>query len=188
MSRDRIENHFLLSQQVLASLKPQLPVVEEIVSLCERVIKQGGGIFSCGNGGSACEAMHLTEELVARYKMHRPGIKAFHLCDSGILTCWANDYAYDDVFSRQVEALMGPKDLLFALTSSGNSPNLIKAMNTAKSRGISTIALSGKGGGEIATIADISLVVASENTAQVQECQLSIIHVICSELEIRLFG
>jgi len=150
-------------------------------------VKSGGTIYSCGNGGSTCDAMHLTEELVARYKKNRPGIKAMHLMDASTLTCWSNDFSFDQAFARQVETFCGDSDVLVAISTSGNSKNIIEACKAAKTKGTKVIALTGKDGGELRSLADISLIVPSSFTERIQETHITIIHLWCELLESNLF-
>lgn len=147
------------------------------------VVRTGGTIYSCGNGGSACDAMHLTEELVARYKKDRPGIKAHHLMDPGTLTCWSNDYEFNGVFERQVETFCGPKDALIVFTTSGNSENILRAIKSAKSKGTLVIGLLGKDGGKAAPLCDVSLIVPSDATERIQEIHITLVHILCEALE-----
>lgn len=146
----------------------------------------GGTIFACGNGGSACDAMHLCEELVARYKRNRPGIKAMHLMDPGVLTCWGNDISFEDTFARYAETFCTPKDLLVAISTSGNSKNVLAAIKAAKAKGTFVVGLAGKDGGELARVADMALVVPSNATERVQEVHITCIHIWCELLETTL--
>ncbi len=149
-------------------------------------IRNGGTIYSCGNGGSACDSMHLTEELVARFKRERPGIKAMHFQDPGSLTCWSNDYSYDSLFERYVKTFCGAKDCLVVISTSGNSSNILKAVDAAKSCGTFTIGLSGKGGGQIKENCDLCLVVPADVTERIQEIHITIIHTWCELIETAL--
>ena len=131
--------------------------------------------------------MHLAEELVARYKKERPGIRAQHLCDAGTITCWGNDYNFTDIFARQVETHLTPKDVLIVFSTSGNSENILRAMSAANKVGATTIGLLGKNGGKAKTLAKHSLVVESEVTAHIQEAHLVVVHMLCEVLENLLF-
>jgi D-sedoheptulose 7-phosphate isomerase len=152
----------------------------EMLAAC---IKGGGTIFACGNGGSTCDAMHLCEELVARYKRNRPGIKAMHFMDSSVLTCWGNDIAFDDAFARYAETFCTPKDVLVAISTSGNSKNVLKAVAAAKAKGTVVIGLAGKDGGQLAPLCNVAVVVPSQATERIQEAHITCIHAWCEILE-----
>lgn len=143
----------------------------------------GGTIYTCGNGGSACDAMHFAEELVARYKRKRDGIRARHLLDAGIITCWSNDEDFVDVFARQVRTLCGPNDCLVAFSTSGNSRNTIRAVQAGDALGSTTIGLLGKGGGELADLCRHAIVVPSDATERIQEAHITIVHIFCEFLD-----
>lgn len=145
--------------------------------------KAGGTIFACGNGGSTCDAMHLCEELVARYKRNRPGIKAMHFMDAGVLTCWGNDISFDDAFARYAETFCTSKDVLVAISTSGNSKNVLAAVEAAKAKGTFVIGLAGKDGGKLSQLADICVVVPSQATERVQEVHITCIHIWCELME-----
>jgi len=183
-----IESHIRRSSEVKLSLLKQQDTITKIIDSVVAVSKQGGTIYSCGNGGSACDAMHLTEELIARYLRERPGIKAQHFCDSSTLSCWSNDYNYDSVFERQASTFTTKADALIVFSTSGNSPNILKAIEAANANGATTIALLGKGGGKAKSLAKLSLVVDSDATAHIQECHITLVHIICDRLEVALFG
>lgn len=146
----------------------------------------GGTIFACGNGGSACDAMHLCEELVARYKRNRPGIKAMHFMDPGVLTCWGNDISFEDAFARYAETFCASKDVLVAISTSGNSKNVLAAVEAAKAKGTFVIGLAGKDGGKLAQVADLCVVVPSQATERVQEVHITCIHIWCELMETTL--
>ena len=161
--------------------------IAQIVTTLASTIKQGGRIYACGNGGSACDAMHLVEELVARYQRERPGIRAQHLLDTGTITCWANDYTFDEIFERQVDTLVTKLDALVVFTTSGNSQNILRALAAANKLGATTIALLGKNGGAAKSLSKLSLIVSSEVTANIQESHITLVHIICDQLEQLLF-
>jgi D-sedoheptulose 7-phosphate isomerase len=163
---------------------------DELLQLVETLFqtaKAGGRIYTFGNGGSACDAMHFAEELVARYLRERPGIRAQHLIDSGTITCWGNDYEFDTIFSRQVETLATDKDVVIGFTTSGNSPNVCKALAAGNEVGAYSIAMCGKTGGKAKGIANQTIIVDSELTSHIQEAHMMMIHIICDVLEQRLF-
>jgi D-sedoheptulose 7-phosphate isomerase len=145
--------------------------------------KSGGTIFACGNGGSSCDAMHLCEELVARYKRNRPGIKAMHFMDPGVLSCWGNDFSFDTAFARYAETFCTPQDVLVAISTSGNSKNVLAAVEAAKAKGTFVIGLTGKDGGKLATLSDIALTVPSQTTERIQEVHITCIHIWCELME-----
>lgn len=150
-------------------------------------VKRGGTIYSCGNGGSTADAIHLTEELVARYKRERPGIKAMHLMDPAVLTCWSNDYSYESAFARQAEVFCGPADTFIGISTSGNSKNVIAAVKAAKAKGAFTIGLLGKDGGALKSLCDLPLVVPGKETERIQEVHITVIHAWCELVEVGLF-
>lgn len=153
-----------------------------------RALENGGKILTCGNGGSATDAAHLAEELIGRFKGDRVSLAAVNLAaDGSVLTCIANDYGFEEVFARQVEGLGRAGDVLVAFTTSGKSENLNRALRRAKERGLATIALTGKSGGESRALADIAVHVASDETERIQEIHTFALHCICDAAE-RRFG
>ncbi len=153
-----------------------------------KTIKQGGTIYACGNGGSTCDAMHLCEELVAKYKRDRPGIKAMHFMDASTATCWGNDIGFEDVFARHAETFCTSKDTLIAISTSGNSGNVLRAIQAARQKKTKVIGLLGKGGGKIAPLCDIALVVPSTSTERIQELHITFVHIWCELLETSLLA
>ena len=151
-----------------------------------------GKILSCGNGGSAGDAQHFSSEMLNRFEMERPGLAAIALTtDTSTLTSIANDYDYTQIFSKQVRALGQPKDLLLAISTSGNSRNVIEAVYAAHERAMDVIALTGRGGGELAKILnanDVHICVPSESTARIQEVHLLAIHCMCDAIDCMLLG
>ncbi len=182
------------SLEALAGLAARVSAdqAEEIAALADRyeiALRGGGTLFFAGNGGSAADAQHLATEYVVRYQTTRPAMRAVALTtDSSLLTACANDMGFDEVFARQVEALAEPGDLLVLHSTSGESPNMIRAAQAAKARGVSVVAFLGRGGGQLAGLADVALVVPSDDTARIQELHLAIEHVICDLVEERLRG
>jgi D-sedoheptulose 7-phosphate isomerase len=142
-----------------------------------------GKVMIAGNGGSAADAIHFAEELVVRFAKNRRGLAAMALCDPGVLTCAANDLGYEQVFSRQIEALGNPGDIFIAMTTSGNSANLLKAITVAKEKGLTTVGFLGKDGGQANGRCDIELVVPSPSTARVQEAHKLMYHAVCEWVE-----
>ena len=163
--------------------------VAAIAERYEQALRDGGTLFFAGNGGSAADAQHLATEYVVRYQSSRPAMRAVALTtDSSLLTACANDMGFDEVFARQVEALAGPGDILVLHSTSGESPNIIRAAQAARARGVTVVAFLGRTGGEVKDLADLALVVPSEDTARIQELHLAIEHVICELVEDRLRG
>jgi D-sedoheptulose 7-phosphate isomerase len=176
----------------IATLRALAAQSEQIEAIAARVLDTvlgGNLLLTCGNGGSATDAQHLAEELIGRYRTNRRPLPAVALtADSAALTCIANDFGYDDVFARQVEALARPGDLLVCFSTSGNSPNVVAALHAARGRGAGTIALVGKDGGAAKGLADLALVVAHDDTARIQEAHLQVLHYICEVVEVAVAG
>ncbi|WP_456374022.1 D-sedoheptulose 7-phosphate isomerase [Methanocaldococcus sp.] len=163
--------------------------LEKAIKIILEALKKGNKILICGNGGSAADSQHFAAEIVGRFKLERKGFPAIALTtDTSILTAIGNDYGFEKIFERQVEALGKKEDVLIGISTSGNSENVIRAVNKAKEMGIYTIGLLGKGGGKLKDIVDLALIVPSNDTARIQECHLTIYHVICEEVEKRLMG
>jgi D-sedoheptulose 7-phosphate isomerase len=144
-------------------------------------------VFSCGNGGSHCDAMHFAEELTGRYRKDRRPLGALALGDAAHSTCVGNDYGFQHIFSRQIEALGRPGDVLLSLSTSGNSENVIKAIETAKKNGLKTIALLGRDGGKIKGVVDLAIVVPAETSDRIQEIHIKLIHNVIETVERELF-
>ncbi len=182
------------SLEALAGLAARVSAdqAEEIAAIADRyevALRGGGTLFFAGNGGSAADAQHLATEYVVRYQTTRPAMRAVALTtDTSLLTACANDLGFDEVFSRQVEALAEPGDLLVLHSTSGESPNVIRAAQAAKARGVTVIAFLGKRGGHLKELADVALVIPADDTARIQELHLAIEHVICDLVEDRLRG
>ncbi|EOE6382404.1 phosphoheptose isomerase [Vibrio cholerae] len=158
--------------------------IEAAAKLIADSFKQGGKVLSCGNGGSHCDAMHFAEELTGRYRENRPGYPGIAISDPSHLSCVSNDFGYDYVFSRYVEAVGAKGDVLFGLSTSGNSGNILKAIETAKAKGMKTIALTGKDGGKMAGLADVEIRVPHFGYAdRIQEVHIKIIHIIIQLIE-----
>ena len=152
-------------------------------------MRQGGTLFVAGNGGSAADAQHLVAEFVVRLTVNRRALRAVALTtDSSILTATGNDFGYEHVFSRQLEALARPGDVFLGISTSGNSPNLVYALKTARSLDVKTIALTGSTGGVMRPLADHNLIVDSKTTAKIQECHLALEHIFCMLVERFLLG
>lgn len=162
---------------------------EKMIEMMVQCYKKGGGLFVAGNGGSAADAQHFVAELVVKLSKNRDPIKAFALTvDTSIITAAGNDFSYDDIFSRQVEGLMSANDIFIGLTTSGNSPNILKSFQMCKKIGAKSILLSGKDGGAAVKekMADVNIIVPGPNTARIQEAHAILYHTICFCLEKRL--
>lgn len=177
---DAINEHL----SVIEALRSEESVIERIATEMTRTVLSGDKILWCGNGGSAADAQHLAAELIGRFKRERPGIPSIALTtDTSILTAVGNDYGYDQVFSRQVEALCHSRDLLVGITTSGNSRNICAALETAHELGAFTVAFTGETGGTAAEIADLTLRIPSKDTARIQEAHILCGHILCDWIE-----
>ena len=162
-------------------------VFNKLASLFTETLQKGNSIFWCGNGGSAAENSHLATELLGRFKNNRIPYPSISLnADTALITCIANDFGYDEIYARQLEGLGKPGDLLVVLSTSGQSPNILRVLEEAKKLGVTSIALLGKGGGPALKLADQPLVVQSEETARIQEVHLLVGHTLCEYAEMKL--
>jgi D-sedoheptulose 7-phosphate isomerase len=175
------------SARVTLALRELAPAVLRTAERLAAAFRAGNRLYACGNGGSACDAMHLVEELVARYRRERPGLPAHHLLDAATLTCWSNDYDFASAFRRQVEAMVRPGDVLVAISTSGGSANVIAAAEAARERGAVVVGLLGRGGGTLAGLCDEALVVPADATERIQEAHITLIHLLCELVERELF-
>ena len=172
--------------QLAQTLGPKIVDAAQLIAEC---LKDGGKVLLFGNGGSAADAQHLAAEFVGRFVLERSPLPGIALTtDSSILTAVGNDYGFDQVFVRQVLALGRPKDVAIGISTSGNSPNVIKAVQAAAGRGLRTIGLAGRDGGALAKAVEIAITVPSMNTARIQECHIAVGHVLCELVENELFG
>jgi len=161
--------------------------IAEAVRTVTHCLSAGGKVLLCGNGGSAADAQHIAGELVGRFKLERPGYHAVALTtDTSVLTAVANDYGFDQVFARQVEGLGRQGDVLIGYSTSGNSANVVKAIEKAKAIGMNTIGLTGKGGGAMAALCDICIQATTTDTPIVQECHAAAGHILCALVEKQL--
>ncbi|MFH1281917.1 MAG: D-sedoheptulose 7-phosphate isomerase [Candidatus Omnitrophota bacterium] len=183
--RERIKDILLESIQVKEEiLRNQVDSILEIAHLMIDCLKKDGKVIVFGNGGSASDSQHIAAELVGRFKKDRSALNGVALTtNTSILTSLANDYGYDVVFSRQVEALGKKNDIAWGISTSGKAKNVSLGLRQAKKMGIKTVALSGGDGGDIVKIADVSLVVPSKVTARIQEAHITIAHIICEMIE-----
>jgi len=179
-----LEEHL---QAVQATLQLQLVEIERAGTLIRSTLRQGHKVLLCGNGGSAADAQHIAAELVGRYERQRRAWPAIALTtDTSALTAISNDYGYEEVFARQVEALATANDVLLALSTSGTSANVLKAVQKARDIGCKTIALTGAAGEPLASACDLAVVVPAERTARVQECHITIGHLWCELIDAEL--
>jgi len=152
-------------------------------------LKAGGTLYVCGDGGSAAESQHVAAELVGRFLMNRPALPCVALTtDTSVLTAVANDYDFARTFERQVEALVKPRDVLWALSTSGNSPNVLKAAVRARQRGAKVLGMTGRGGGKLAELCDLCLCVPADSSPAIQEGHLTLIHILCRLVEEAMFA
>lgn len=166
-----------------------LDIIEKVCQECVAVYKKGRKTILAGNGGSAADAQHIAAELVGRYGFDRPSLPSLALTtDTSNLTAIGNDYGYDKVFSRQLEGMGQEGDLFIGISTSGNSQNIINAFESAKAKGITTVALTGRDGGKMAQMADIAIVVPSKDTPRIQESHILIGHIICDIIEKEIFA
>ena len=186
--RKRASQHFLDSIAVKQESEKVLPeqVARGVLTMVD-CLKSGGKVMACGNGGSAADAQHFAAELIGRFEREREELAAIALTtDTSILTAVGNDYSYDDIFSKQVRGLGKKGDILLGISTSGNSKNVVKAIEAAKKMGIKIIAFTGNGGGKIATLLDkddIHLCVPSTRTARIQETHLVLLHGLCDGVD-----
>jgi D-sedoheptulose 7-phosphate isomerase len=177
---EAIESHQNMFSQ-LAKLAPQIETIAEELKAC---LKRGGKILLMGNGGSAADSQHIAAEIVGRFKKERRGLAAIALTtDTSILTSVGNDYGYDYIFARQIEALCRPEDIVIGITTSGNSKNVLAAIEEANKIGATTIGLSGGTGGKLSSVCQFNLVMPASETARVQEAHIFIGHCLCELLE-----
>jgi len=172
--------------EVANKMKNLLNLIKEAGDICIEALEKGNKIMLCGNGGSAADAQHIAAELSGRFKKERAPLAGVALTtDTSALTAISNDYGYEYVFSRQVEAIGKKGDILIAISTSGNSKNIINAINSAKRIGIKVITLIGKDGGEMKNLGDINIIVPSNNTPRIQEMHIMIGHMICALIDER---
>lgn len=179
--RQAVEDHL----EVVRQLTEQQELIESIACRISKAILAGGKVLWCGNGGSAADCQHLAAEFVGRFRRERRGLASVALTtDSSILTAIGNDYGYDEIFSRQVEALCTSRDVVVAISTSGNSLNVCAALKEARKMGAFTVSFTGLTGGELAKIANLALKVASTDTARIQEAHILVGHLLCDWVEL----
>ncbi|NQY99448.1 MAG: D-sedoheptulose 7-phosphate isomerase [Bdellovibrionales bacterium] len=190
MSIEHWQNSLTEAQQVLTKFLEDPECMQNCAKFSQLLVQtfeNGGNAFSCGNGGSHCDAMHFAEEFTGRYRKDRKPMGALALGDPSHVTCVSNDFGFDHIFKRQLEGLGRKGDLLIGLSTSGNSANVIAAVESAKSLGITTVGLLGKGGGKLKDIVDLAIVVPAETSDRVQEIHIKILHTVIETVERHLF-
>jgi D-sedoheptulose 7-phosphate isomerase len=190
---ERVAAHFADSAQLKLAAAPALAApVARAVEAMSASLRAGGKVLACGNGGSAADAQHFAAELVNRFERERPPLAAVSLAaDSSNLTSIANDYGYEQVFEKQVRALGRKGDVLLAISTSGNSPSVVRAIGAARELGLATVALTGRGGGKAAAAlgaGDVHVCVPHERTMRIQEVHLLVLHCLCDGIDFQLFG
>lgn len=187
-----IRKSFLDAQKVLndfVATSDNLEKVQQAGDLLVEMFRKEGKVFSCGNGGSLCDAMHFAEELTGRFRQDRAALPAIAIADPSHLTCVSNDMGFETVFSRVLEALGKPGDVLLAISTSGNSDNILKAIEAAHAKGMKVIGLTGKGGGQMKACCDVCIVVPWNGYSdRIQEIHIKIIHILIEYIEQELFG
>jgi D-sedoheptulose 7-phosphate isomerase len=185
-----ITAQLMANQQTMQRIQQEL--TSTVADLAEKLIaalSDGKKLLIMGNGGSAADAQHFAAEIVSRFRMERPGLPAIALStDTSIITAIGNDYGFDRIFSRQVEALAAPGDVVIGISTSGNSQNIYKALETARERNCLTVGLLGKDGGTIKQLCQLPVIVPSDDTPRVQEGHITIIHILCDLIEQGMFG
>lgn len=185
-----IQKHFEEAQALLSSIANDASFFSQVEKAGQTMVtslKSGGKIISCGNGGSMCDAMHFAEELTGRYRDNRPSIAAISISDPSHITCVGNDYGFQFIFSRFVEGVGNSGDVLLGISTSGNSQNVIEAVKAAKTKGITTVCLTGKNGGGLAGLCDVEIRVPWNGYAdRIQEIHIKVIHSLIDYIEQRL--
>lgn len=192
-AEDRVRGHFESSIAVKREASSRLAaVITEAALLIARCLLGNGKVLACGNGGSAAEAQHFSAEMLNRFEMERPGLPAMALTtDGATITAISNDYAFEEIFAKQVRALGQPGDVLLAISTSGESPDVCRAVVAAHERGLNIVALSGRDGGAMAKLIDdrdVEIRIPAENTARIQEVHLLVIHCLCDLIDQELLG
>lgn len=181
--RQELEQAASVLDQFLKS-EESINSIQRMASVMSDAIMSGGKIISCGNGGSHCDAMHFAEELTGRYRENRRSLPAICISDASHITCVGNDYGFEFIFSRYIESLGNPGDVLLAISTSGNSPNVLNAAKAAREKGMKVASLTGKDGGQLADLADINITVAHQGYAdRIQEIHIKVIHILIQLIE-----
>lgn len=176
------------SARTIASLKTQAPLIEAMGRAVSEAYRKGGKVLTFGNGGSACDALNFADELVGRLRRNRPPLAALALASNPAdLTSISNDYGYESVFSRQLEAHGRPGDVAVGISTSGNSPNVLRALESARRLGLRTLGLTGETGGKMRSLCELCLCVPSRTVARIQEAHITVIQIVCDRVEEALF-
>ena len=187
MSNDRIRSHFAEASAILEHFlgdAKNIAAIHDAGALMVTSLKKGGKLISCGNGGSMCDAMHFAEELTGKFRDDRPPIAAVSISDPSHLSCVANDHGFEQVFARYVQAHGKPGDVLLAISTSGNSPNVLRAAEVGRSQGVIVVGLTGKDGGKLASLCDVEVRVPHNGFAdRVQEIHIKVIHALIDHIE-----
>lgn len=190
--KEYIKNQILASYETKKKILENsalIDIIEDVATRCVDVYKKGHKTILAGNGGSAADAQHIAAELVGRYGFDRPSLPSLALTtDTSNLTAIGNDYGYDKVFSRQLEGMGQEGDLFIGISTSGNSANIITAFESAKAKGITTVALTGRDGGKMAQMADVAIIIPSNDTPRIQESHILIGHILCDIIEKEIFA
>lgn len=184
MNRETINRCFQAHKEVLEKTETLEPIIYEMAETCCRALAEGHKILICGNGGSAADAQHIAAEFVGRYHNERKSLPSIALTtDTSILTAVGNDYDFDQIFARQVEGLGNPGDVLWGISTSGNSADVNKALQMARVKGLKTIGSTGKTGGQMVSLCDTVLVIPDTVTARIQEMHMLCAHIICQMID-----
>ena len=180
-----LENSIIVKQDIIAH---QIDIIVKIVNSIADVLSRGGKLLVFGNGGSAADAQHIAGELVGRFELERSALPAIAFTtDSSVITSISNDYSFNEIFSRQIEALGTQKDIALGISTSGNSENVLAGIRKAKNTKLATIGFSGEEGGELSKIADLCFIAPSSSTPRIQEAHITVIHIICKLVEEKLY-
>jgi len=180
-------NHAKTTLESFLNDESNISRMDEVITLLSDSLKKRSKVISCGNGGSMCDAMHFAEELTGRFRKERPALPAVAISDPSHLTCVANDYGVEYVFSKFVDAHGNTGDILLAISTSGNSPNIVRAVESAKKQGMKTIGLLGKGGGKLKDLVDYPFVIDATISDRIQEMHIKIIHIFIEGVERNIF-
>ena len=181
---EQLKDGIAASVAVVQSLESRVDEISGAITLVRKCLEDGGKVMTAGNGGSAAEAMHMSEELVGRFRSDRPSLAGICLCaDCTALTCIANDFGYDSIFSRQIEGLGKPDDVVVVFSTSGNAANLKLAIDAARKQGCRVLAILGRDGGRVAGMADVEIIVDGADTERIQEAHQVVLHLILDALE-----
>lgn len=185
-----IQNSLNLAQETLNKFvadEKNVRLIEQAITTFVESYKQNGRVFSCGNGGSMCDSLHFAEELTGRYRKDRKPLPATGISEAGHITCIANDFGFDHIFSRFIDAWGQKGDVLLAISTSGNSANVIKAVEVARERGMKVVGLLGKDGGKLKSMVDVPIIVDCPITDRIQEIHIKCIHIFIEGIERALF-